>query len=575
MEFVEPIYTKLTECQDCYKCLRQCPVKAIKIHEGHACIEPDLCIMCGHCVQVCPVGAKMVRSDLERAKMLLKIKPKVFVSLAPSYVTEFDNLSSTQIIQGLKQLGFHGVSETALGAQELSATVTDKMAKGERKIYISSACPTVVELIKKYHPDCAPYVTDMHSPVLVHTKLLRQEYGQDIGIVFIGPCISKKAEADLYGEQLNIALTFEELRQWWQDMNITPEELHLDPAETFVPYAAEEGAMYPIDGGMVAGVKANCTINDIQYMSFSGIDNIQKVLMDLDKIPLQSPLFIELLACEGGCVNGPKTSTQGKTTAKRYKILQETDYAEAHFPRKPSVDASTQWQIEPITRKHHDESEIRNALARIGKHCKQDELNCGGCGYDSCRECAVAMIEGRAEPSMCVSYMRQLAHKKAAALLRTIPSGVVIVGEDLRIVECNRRFSDIMGSNNVLAYDAKPGMEGAYLSKVVPFHKMFSSVLSTGIESVEKDVKLNTAILNVTVFTIEPHRIVGGIIRDITEPAVQKERIIKKAKQVIEQNLSTVQQIAYLLGENAAESEVILNSIVNSFSVEPAAKPEE
>ncbi len=575
MDFVQPIYTELTECQDCYKCLRQCPVKAIKIHEGHACIEPELCVMCGHCVQVCPVGAKMVRSDLERAKILLKIKPQVFVSLAPSYVTEFDNLSPTQIIQGLKQLGFHGVSETALGAQELSATVTDKMAKGERKIYISSACPTVVELIKKYHPDCAPYVTDMHSPVLVHTKLLRQEYGQDIGIVFIGPCVSKKAEADLYSEQLNVALTFEELRQWWQDMNIIPEELSPVQTETFVPYAAEEGAMYPIDGGMVAGVKANCTINDIQYMSFLGINNIQEVLMDLDKIPLQGPLFIELLACEGGCVNGPKTSTKGKTTAKRYKIIQETDYAETHFPRKPTVDATAQWHIEPIAKKHHDESEIRNALALTGKHCTQDELNCGGCGYDSCREFAAAMIEGRAEASMCVGYMRKLAHKKAAALLRTIPSGVVIVGEDLRIVECNQRFTDIMGPNSVLAYEAKPGMEGAYLRKVVPFYEMFSDVLNTGIEAVEKDVKLKTAILNVTVFTIEPHRIVGGIIRDITEPAVQKERIIEKAKQVIEQNLSTVQQIAYLLGENAAESEVILNSIVNSFSVEPAVEPEE
>ena len=569
MDTIQPIYTKPAQCQDCYKCLRQCSVKAIKIHEGHARIEPDLCVMCGHCVKVCPVQAKAVRSDIERAKMLLGVKEKVLVSLAPSYVTEFAGCGNNQIISAIKKLGFFGVSETALGAQELSAAVAEKIAASEKKIFISSACPTVVELTKKYYPQYADLVMDMYSPVLVHTKLLRREYGDDIGIVFVGPCIAKKTESDLNNDLLNVTLTFAELRQWFQQAGIDPNALEPNENEIFIPSRAQEGAMYPVDGGMIAGIKANCAVNNLQFMSFSGIKNIQKVMNDLDQIKIDGPLFIELLACEGGCVNGPVAGSDGKTALKRFQIIGNTEYNDAQIPRKASVDVNFHWPIPPVAQIKYSEDEIRAALEKIGKYRIEDELNCGGCGYDACRAFAEAMLDGRAEANMCVGYMRQLAHKKAAALLRSMPSGVVIVDSNLQILECNRRFAEILGKDNVLAFQAKPGMEGAHLKKVMDFHQIFSDVLHNSVD-IEKDVKLENAIIHVTVFTIEPGRLVGGIIRDITEPSVQKERIIEKARQVIEKNLSTVQKIAYLLGENAAESEVILNSIVKSFMTESA-----
>ncbi|AQT68974.1 Iron hydrogenase 1 [Anaerohalosphaera lusitana] len=568
MNQLQPIFTEPAECQDCYKCLRQCSVKGIKIQEGHARIIPELCVMCGKCVQVCPVGAKRVRNDLDRAKLLLQMKKKVIVSLAPSFVSEFAGIEQAQLIAGIKRLGFYGVSETALGAQEVSATIAKKLKEENEGVYISSACPTVVELVKKYRSEHAEKVTSLLSPVLAHTKLLRRQYGEDVGVVFVGPCISKKAEADSHGEMLEVAITFEELREWFDSAGIEPGDEQGGADDDFIPYRANEGALYPIDGGMIAGIKRNCSVSDSQLMTFSGIENIEQALGSLEEIKTDGPMFIEMLACEGGCVNGPKAGQQGKTIVKRSSVLSFAQWDDSAIPREPGVEIEDNWLIEPVRRMVHSEEEISRALKTVGKFSREDELNCGGCGYDSCREFARALLDGRAETSMCAGYMRKLAHKKADALIRTMPSGVVIVDEHMRIVESNRRFAELMGEESAAAFDAKPGLEGAVLDRVIGFGNLFSQVLSSGQQSVEKSVRHGKVILRVTVFTIDPHRIVGGIVQDITAPAVQKEQVVRKAKEVITNHLSTVQQIAFLLGENAAESEVILNSITESFSAD-------
>ena len=229
------------------------------------------------------------------------------------------------------------------------------------------------------------------------------------------------------------------------------------------------------------------------------------------------------------------------------------------------MDIYEPWDIAPVVHRTYDEAEINAALAKVGKFSREDELNCGGCGYDTCREFARALLDGTAEPNMCVGYMRQLAHKKANALIRTMPSGVVIVDGDLKIVESNRRFAEILGKDTMLVYEARPGLEGADMKKVVPFHSYFERVLAGVNDKIEKELKLEEIVLHLSVFTIEPNNLVGGIIQDITAPSIRKEHIVNKAKDVIQKNLETVQKIAYLLGENAADSEVILNSIIDSF----------
>ena len=563
-----PIYTEKAECQDCYKCVRQCPTKAIHVENGSASVIQERCILCGHCVEICPVGAKKVRNDLGRVKRLLQLKNKVIISLAPSYVSEFNNVKPAQLIHALKKLGFYGVSETALGAQEVSSHVATRLKQEDKQILISSACPTVVKFIKKYYPDYSDYITDLYSPVLAHSTYLRQQYDEDIGIVFIGPCISKKYESDTFSDLLDVAITFEGLRNWLKEENIVLEKINPLEEDYFIPEKADEGVLYPIDGGMIAGIKANCSVNDACFMSFSGIDKIETALHDLASLKPAHNLFIEMLACEGGCISGPKVEHRSATILKRYNIINNASYPEREIPRKTSFNINAHFDDLPLTRPEHDDQAIKKVLKKVGKYSSKDELNCGGCGYDSCKEFARALLDGKAEKSMCVSYMRQLAHKKANALLKTMPSGVVIVDDELKIVECNANFAKLLGEDAEMVYNAKPGMQGALLEKLLPFTHFFKNVLETGIDLLDKDIKYEKSILHASIFSIEKYRIVGGVIQDITAPSIHKEQIIKKTKKVIEKNLSTVQKIAYLLGENASETEVMLDSIIKSYSSE-------
>lgn len=567
MNYLNPIYTEKADCQDCYKCVRNCPVKAIKVDAGSATVISELCVLCGGCVEVCPSGAKKVRDDLGRVKQTLLLKKKVIASLAPSFITEFPDINTSALIGAIKHLGFFGVSETSLGAQEVSANVAQLLERSEKQIFLSSACPSVVDFVKKYNADNANRITNFLSPLLSHCKLLKNIHGEETAVVFIGPCISKKKEADDHPELLDAAITFEDLKRWLEEENINP-HLYTSPDEWFIPEKASEGALYPIDGGMIAGIRANLSVTSDQFMYFSGIQNIERALQDLNKVKLRNNLFIELLACEGGCINGPKAAQRCSSVLKRTAVINSVEYKESVIPRRPGINIDQIISIPPVESKTYNESDIRDILREIGKQDKKDELNCAGCGYNTCREFAISLLDDKSEKTMCVSYMRQLAQKKANALIKTMPSGIVIVDDKMKIVECNLNWAKLMGEEAEMLFDVKPGMEGAYLEKIIPFHKLFQNVLETGNEIIGKEINHNNAVLLFSIFTIEKNRYVGGIFRDITQPWVQKEQIINKAKQVIRKNLSTVQKIAYLLGENASESEVILNSIIDSYSTD-------
>ncbi len=570
MNSKQPIFTEKARCQDCYKCVRACPVKAIQVVDDSAAVMPERCVFCGTCVNVCPVGAKKVRDDLGRAKLVLKRKAKVVASLAPSFVAEFPGLEPARLIHALKALGFWAVSETALGAEEVSAACALELEKGGPGAYLSTACPTVVELIRRYHADQIPALTPLLSPLLAHCKLLRREYGEDIGIVFIGPCISKKLEADARPELLDVALTFADLHRWLEDRGIDPASEPFDDADAFVPKEARDGALYPADGGMNKGIAYRRNTEDVKFMSFSGIHFLQEAMEGLRNHDLKQKLFLELLACEGGCVNGPQAS---KTCGTALKWLQVLDYAsepERPLP-EPSLDLAAETSPAPVPEYSHELPEVLQALRRLGKTTPEDELNCGGCGYDSCRHLAQALLEGRAEPNMCVSYMRKLAMNKANALVRCMPAGVVIADENLFIVECNRRFAETLGGDTPEVFDAKPGMSGADLTKVCPeLRGFFAKGLEKEVDDLRKDVRVGDRILRLTVFTVELGCVVGGILQDITEPAVQREQIIQRAQEVIRKNVTTVQQIAFLLGENAAETEIMLDSLSSSFRIAPS-----
>jgi iron only hydrogenase large subunit-like protein len=563
MEQRNAIYTQQRECQDCHKCIRECPVKAIRVQDGYARVVSELCIQCGKCILVCPNNAKRVRDDLPAARELLAGGRKVIASLAPSFVAQHEGLRPGQLIHALKSLGFFAVSETALGAQQVSASVHAMMRTGEKRIWVSSACPVVVDFISKYHPECQTNITQILSPLLTHCRMLREHYGNEIAIVFIGPCIAKKKEAENHPELLDVALTFEDLDRWFGEENIHLENIIESADDRFEPAEAQEGALYPIEGGMFAGVSANGEISSSQIMSFSGVENVEQALKGIGEWRPDRDILLELTACPGSCINGPKSARNSSVARRRYDVVRYAKPAD-ELPRPVSIEIKQHYPVAPVSSDEYTESQIREAMRTVGKYSAEDELNCGGCGYESCRDFARALIAHNAERMMCATYTRKLAQKKANALLAKMPSAVVIVDEDLKIIECNEHFVHQFSDGLVQPKD----LEGSMLDAVIPFAHLFRRVLDSDEDIVGHDIRYERSILNASIFSIEPHSVLCGIFQDITQPIFQKEQIIARAREVIEKNLKTVQQIAYLLGENAADSEIILNSIVRSFSPE-------
>lgn len=563
-----PIYTERNECQDCYKCIRSCPVKAIKIESGVASVIENLCILCGTCVYICPAEAKKVRNDSSKAKELIGNGAKVVMSLAPSWICEFPGLDSASLIAAVKALGFHAVSETALGAEEVSANCAKLISPkgGKGNAIVSSACPVVVEYISKYRPELLPMLAGMFSPLLTHCRMVKKEYGEECKVVFAGPCIGKKMEAEANKNLLSAALTFKELRQWMTDAGVDPFTIESAAEDVFVPGPAKEGAFYPIDGGMLAGIRSGCTINDPKLISLSGMDNVIESLED--GIPAQEceGIFLELLACRGGCVNGPGITDRRSLLKKRIDVISSVDLSPGKTPRECLSDMPAEYHPRPVPNITHTEEQIVDMLRRTGKNSKADELNCGACGYNSCRNFSEAVIERKAETSMCATYMRKLALNKANKLIKTMPSAVVIVNRELEIIECNFNFARLAGSDVEEVYKACEGLPGADIEKIMPLSDMFRQALDSGEDIVGKSVRIKGRILQCSLFSIERGAIVGGIFNDVTEPILKKEEITRRTRKVIDGNLKTVQKIAYLLGENAAETEMALTSILDAFN---------
>ncbi len=565
-----PVYTEKNNCQDCYKCIRECSVKAIKVDKGRASVVPELCTFCGRCTEVCPAKAKKVRNDLWKAQKIVETSTEIAVSIAPSYISEWSSVPKDKFIAALKLLGFTHVSETALGAEKVSECTTKYIDKSCKHLHISSACPAVVELIEKFYPKLVDNIVPISSPLLAHAKYLKNKLGKNTPVIFIGPCIAKKRESDNNPELVDVAITFDDLRIWFNQEQIEFDEIKsTEDSDIFFPFESGLATLYPTDGGMIKSINNYNTRSDITLMNFSGLNRIQKTLTGISKYNISEKIFLELLACSGGCINGPGTSEKLPHALKNMRIISETrnrklnnniniESEELYFNYKSRKANMPEYSI----------SEYREALQLVGKYSEKDELNCGGCGYDSCKDFAHAILECRAERSMCASYMRGVAHNKASVLLQKIPSGVVMVDENLMVIETNKSFAKILGDEIMMIFEANPGMRGANLRKLVSFHKPFSSILSSGTENYETDVKHNGKLLHLSLFTIQPNKIVGGVVRDLTMPEIRRDEVIKRTKTVIKENLNTVQRIAYLLGENASKTEAILNSIVESHNTD-------
>lgn len=561
---LRPIYTEPDNCQDCYKCIRECPVKAIRMENNKASIIEERCIYCGHCTQVCPTGAKKVRDGLTRAKMTLSQNKKVFLSLAPSYVSEFGHIPAETLVAAIKRLGFTDVSETALGAEIVSDRTEKFLHQAENGVYISSACPVVVEYIRKYSPEHVHNITPIISPMLAHAKILKQLYGEDTKVVFAGPCICKKLEADTFKDLVDVVITFRDLKNWFEQAGINLQHLAQEGTrEKFVPYRSGLGSLYPIEGGMLQGLHE--TPKKVHNMAFSDLSTIKDVLKHLETHRENDTIFLELLACKGGCINGPAHLSHVSPALKRYEIIHKSDIGN---PKDDFKDIDLQilfCRDTYIKEPHYTEEEIKDALAAVGKTTPEDELNCSGCGYDSCRDFAIAMLEGRAEENMCVSYMRKIAHDKATVLLQKIPAGVMLVNDELKITDMNEFCASLLGEDVQTIYEVSPGLNGMEVENICSFADLFRAVLTTGKEITERQVREDDKTWIISIYNIQPHRLVFGILQDLREPSVRKEWMLEKTQEVIKKHMETVQQVACLLGENAAYTDATLRTVMEAY----------
>jgi iron only hydrogenase large subunit-like protein len=534
---------------------------------GRAGVIQELCVACGMCVRVCPAKAKKIRPDLPRTKYLLNSGKKVYASLAPSFVSYFKRYQPEALTAALCQLGFAGVSETALGAQMVSAETAAFLNHANAGIYLSSACPAAVDYIKKYVPNYVKNIVPVLSPLLSHAKLLRKTFGENIGVVFFGPCAAKKNEADRHPELLDLAVSFSDLAQFFATENIRPETIDPQDFVPMVPQNAEEGKIYAVEGGMndtLRGVK-----NNVRFFTVSGLRNLERLFRDVPD-PAQlgdCKIFVECLACYGGCVNGPVMPHEDAGTLASIAQIAKSYNGGNSLLRKSDLPITEHAFAEPQHEPEVTEIEIKTALAQVGKFVPADELNCGGCGYFTCREFAKALLTNKAETEMCVSYLRQLAQRKSNALIRYIPAGVVIVDRHLRVVECNRRFAELFDESAVTAFDSC-GLVGAEVRLFVEFSDLIAAALEGGGELQRPHQVCGDKILNISVFTISPHQSVGAIVQNVTSIELHREQVSEKARAVIQKNIVTCQKIARNLGEHMAETEILLREIAGAYKSE-------
>ncbi|WP_313345921.1 [Fe-Fe] hydrogenase large subunit C-terminal domain-containing protein [Sedimentibacter sp.] len=549
-----------TNCKNCYKCVRNCSVKAIKMIDDQAQIVEEKCIACGNCFLVCPQNARNIHSDLDNVTQALKKGKKIIISIAPSYLGVYEE--PYKLITVLKHLGASAVEETSIGAAKVTELYKEFVKETDNKNVITTCCPTVNMMVQTYYPDLIRYLIPIDSPMIAHCKTIRKRYGKEAFIVFLGPCISKKCEA--YGYQLSGILdgviSFEELDKLLELRNINIsafEESYPDMEGNYT------GKKYPLDNGILSGMADVVQENNFTPLSISGIDNLRGAFDALLSGDL-SNVMIEANSCEKGCLGGPAIpkksknvyvrKTKAKTKVQSFKNKEYTDY---------SQDKTISY-IRNFRNKHYNflsytEDDIKNILEITGKHSKEDELNCGACGYDTCREKAVSVLEGLSHPQMCMPYMRSEAEKISNIYFEYSPSIILIVDLDLNILDLNpageKAFN--IDINNIRK---KP------LSSIMPADD-FKSVIETESNMVGR--KLNLENYGLTVFQriiyLPKNKILFGILNDISMEEMKKEQIInfklntlETADKVIEKQMRVAQEIAGLLGETTAETKAAL-----------------
>lgn len=550
---------KKSNCKNCYKCIRHCPVKSIRFSGNQAHIIGNECILCGQCFVVCPQNAKEISSETEKVRVLIQSGAPVVVSLAPSFIANYDGVGITAMKKALKKLGFYDVEETAIGASIVKTEYEKMMAAEDRDVIISSCCHSVNLLIQKYFPKEIPCLADIMSPMQAHAADIKKRI-PDAKVVFIGPCVAKKDEAEYYEGLVDGVLTYEDLAKWMETENIAIER-ETDSDEF------SRARFFPTTGGIL---KTMAKVSDYTYMAIDGVENCIAALKDIESGSVHK-CFIEMSACVGSCVGGPVMEKYHRSPIKDYAAVAK--YAgDKDFKVEQPDSLSIHKTFTVIEKKLStpSEYEIQEILRKMGKTRPEDMLNCGSCGYDTCREKAIAIFQGKAEISMCLPYLEQKAESFSDCIVNNTPNGLIVLNEKLEVQQINdaaRKIMNIRSASDVLGEEAVRILDT----------EIFMRVLRTG-RSV-RDERTYLAeykkYVEQTVVYDNTYHLLVCIMRDITDEENEREKkesisrqTVEVADRVVDKQMRIVQEIASLLGETAAETKIALTKLKESISDE-------
>lgn len=561
------VYTLTANCQDCYRCVRICPVNAIRVNRGQAQVQDELCIQCGTCVRECPQHAKKIISSLDQAKKIMKKGGLTVASVAPSFAAVYSKDMSSRLPSALRRLGFNHVCETAEGAKY----ITDKSFDLESSGSICTACPAVVNYVEQYKPELIEELIPVVSPMIAHGRLLK-EYYPGCSVIFIGPCAAKKKEAERPEniDAIDAVLTFSELQEWLDEEGIRLENC----AESSFENKKELGhaRLFPIQGGMLKTGGLTGDIDDTDVLHLSGTDEVI-TLFELDKRTWNYK-YVEPMFCQGGCIDGPAVLDEKNMLSRRKDII---DYAAKMdllrgTDNETQVDYSASFSKREIQSLKATESQIYQVLERMGKADEASQLNCEACGYKTCRENAEAVVKGMAEAEMCVSYMRRLAQQRTDKIIETTPNGIVILDENLRIIKMNPAFQKMFLCNN--------GILGRHISYLVNIEG-YEKLLADDIEKHESIQSKYGIRYHEIVYALPEDRQYIGIYSDISKMKyddmqlnVVTAQTLRHAKEFLNHQISFAQEMAHYLGKSTAKSEELAKSIIELYEV-PSDKADE
>jgi len=552
---------KKSNCKNCYKCIRHCPVKAIRFSGNQAHIIGNECILCGHCFVVCPQNAKEIVDGTEKARVLLQSGDPVVVSLAPSFIANYEGVGIESMRRALRRLGFFDVEETAIGATIVKTEYERMLREEERDIIITSCCHSVNLLIQKHFPSALEYLADVMSPMQAHCADIKRRM-PNAKTVFIGPCVAKKDEAEYYEGLVDAVLTFEELTNWLKSERIELEKEVDDTPES-------RARFFPTTGGILKTMAQNAP--GYTYIALDGVDNCISALKDIESGKIHK-CFIEMSACVGSCIGGPVMEKYHSTSPiKDYVTV--ADYAgERDFEVDQPAPMELKKHFSMIEKKLQapSENDIMAVLRQMGKFKPSDELNCGSCGYNSCREKAIAIIQGKAEISMCLPFLKDKAESFSDTIVKNTPNGLIVLNENLEVQQINnaarkimniRAASDVLGEPVVRILDPTVFVQVRNSGRTVRDQRTYLAEYKKYVEQ--------------TVVYDSDSRMLIGIMRDITDEEADREKKARINKQtvevadtVVEKQMRIVQEIASLLGETAAETKIALTKLKESIGDE-------